>query len=163
MLVWLSAWNKVQIVCILSGWCHCLPKPHHLLPHLNPDWFYLSRTGLPRLSWKRGHWTGIVVVVAAVDLHAFLCIHYAPLCGWFLWCVCVQMEFVHMVTWSSSQCAKSVLFDYWWLCLKFISEMAKKVAVSVQLWCDTPGWLSCEYADCIVWSGPCGVHSWQLI
>ena len=26
------------------------PKPHHLLPHLNPDWFYLSGTGLPRLS-----------------------------------------------------------------------------------------------------------------
>ena len=22
--------------------------------HLNPDWFYLSGTGLPRLSWKRG-------------------------------------------------------------------------------------------------------------
>ena len=19
--------------------CHCIPKPHHLLPHLNPDWF----------------------------------------------------------------------------------------------------------------------------
>ena len=32
-----------------------IPKPHHLLPHLNPHWFYLSGTGLPRLSWKRGH------------------------------------------------------------------------------------------------------------
>ena len=31
-----------------------IPKPHHLLPHLNPDWFYLSGTGLFRLSWKRG-------------------------------------------------------------------------------------------------------------
>jgi len=30
-------------------------KPHHLLPRLNPDWFYLSGAGLPRLSWKRGH------------------------------------------------------------------------------------------------------------
>ena len=29
-----------------------IPEPHHLLPHLNPDWFYLSGTGLPRLSWK---------------------------------------------------------------------------------------------------------------
>ena len=29
-------------------------KPHRLLPHLNPDWFYLSGTILPRLSWKRG-------------------------------------------------------------------------------------------------------------
>ena len=26
------------------------PKPHHLLPYLNPDWFYLSGTSLPRLS-----------------------------------------------------------------------------------------------------------------
>jgi len=30
------------------------PKHHHLLPHLNLDWFYLSGTGLTRLSWKRG-------------------------------------------------------------------------------------------------------------
>jgi len=30
-----------------------IPKPLHLLPHLNSDWFYLSGTGLPRLSWKR--------------------------------------------------------------------------------------------------------------
>ena len=29
------------------------PKPHHLFPCLNPDWFYLSGTGLPRLSWKK--------------------------------------------------------------------------------------------------------------
>ena len=27
-----------------------VPKPQHLLPPLNPDWFYLSATGLPRLS-----------------------------------------------------------------------------------------------------------------
>ena len=31
-----------------------IPKPHHLLPHLNRDCFYLSGTGLPRLSWKVG-------------------------------------------------------------------------------------------------------------
>ena len=29
-------------------------KPRHLLPRLNPDWFYLSATGLPGLSWKKG-------------------------------------------------------------------------------------------------------------
>jgi len=28
--------------------------PHYLLPHLNPDCFYLFGTGLPRLSWKGG-------------------------------------------------------------------------------------------------------------
>jgi len=27
-----------------------IPKPRHLLPHLNPDWFYFSGTVLPRLS-----------------------------------------------------------------------------------------------------------------
>ena len=30
-------------------------RAHHLLPHVNPGWFYLPGTGLPRLSWKRGH------------------------------------------------------------------------------------------------------------
>ena len=49
-----------------SSWCHCITKPNHLLPRLNPDWFYLSGTGLPRLSWKRGHWMGVVVVVFIV-------------------------------------------------------------------------------------------------
>jgi len=28
---------------------------HHLLLHLNPEWFNLSGAGLPSLSWKRGH------------------------------------------------------------------------------------------------------------
>ena len=32
-----------------------MPKPHHVLPHLNPDWCYLSGTGLTRLCWKRRH------------------------------------------------------------------------------------------------------------
>ena len=31
-----------------------IPKPRDLLPHLNPDWFCLSGTDLPRLSWKIG-------------------------------------------------------------------------------------------------------------
>jgi len=43
-----------------------IPKLHHLLPHLNPAWFYLSGTGLPRLSWKRGRLMGVVVVVTVV-------------------------------------------------------------------------------------------------
>ena len=29
-----------------------IPKPHRLLPHLNADRFYLSGSGLPRLSWR---------------------------------------------------------------------------------------------------------------
>jgi len=35
----LSAYRPVDATAI--------PKPHHLLPHLNPDWFYLSGTILP--------------------------------------------------------------------------------------------------------------------
>ena len=31
-----------------------IPKTHQLLPYLNPDCFYLSGTGLPRLYWERG-------------------------------------------------------------------------------------------------------------
>ena len=31
-----------------------ISKPHHLLPRLNPEGFYISATGLPRLSWKGG-------------------------------------------------------------------------------------------------------------
>ena len=51
--MWLSVWSEVQIVCIWSSWCHCIPKPNRLMRNLNPDWFYLSGTGLLRLSWKK--------------------------------------------------------------------------------------------------------------
>jgi len=47
----ISTWTRRQCICALQ----CIPEPHHLLPHLNPEWFYLSGTGLPRLSWKSGH------------------------------------------------------------------------------------------------------------
>jgi len=57
------------VICLKRG-ADCLhngpadaiafPKPHHLLPHLNPDWFYLSGTGLPWFSGKRGRKTGVV-------------------------------------------------------------------------------------------------------
>jgi len=50
----LSVWCEVQIVCIWFSWCHCIPNPHHLLPRLILDWFYLSATVLPRLFHKRG-------------------------------------------------------------------------------------------------------------
>ena len=50
VLAWLSVWSEVQIACMHT----VIPKPSHLFPHLNPDWFYLSRTGLPRLSRKTG-------------------------------------------------------------------------------------------------------------
>jgi len=39
VLVWLSVSSDVQIVCMWSSWCHCIPKTHHLMPHLNPYCF----------------------------------------------------------------------------------------------------------------------------
>jgi len=48
-----------------------IPKPHHLLPRLNPDWFYFS--GCPRKeAVKRAN-----VVVVAVCMYVFihLCIY----------------------------------------------------------------------------------------
>ena len=48
--------RAVKRVCVcvcVCGPADAIPKPHYLLPHLNPDWFYLFDTGLPRLSWKR--------------------------------------------------------------------------------------------------------------
>ena len=53
VLMWLSVWNEVRIVCIWSSWCHCIPKPHHLLLHLNPDWFYFSGTCFQVVVEKR--------------------------------------------------------------------------------------------------------------
>ena len=72
VLTWLSVWSMLQIVCICKvplqrtcSWsvtlnstltlygpadASAIPKPCHLLPHLNPDWFFLSGTGLTRLS-----------------------------------------------------------------------------------------------------------------
>ena len=53
VLVWLSICSEVQNVCIWSSWCYCIPRPRHLLLYLNPDWFCLSLTSLPRLSLKK--------------------------------------------------------------------------------------------------------------
>jgi len=40
VLVWPSVWSEVQIVCNAYGPADAtaIPKPHHLLPHLNPEW-----------------------------------------------------------------------------------------------------------------------------
>ena len=62
--IWPRKFNNLsdellEIRCRLFACCPAdvtvIPKPHHLLPHLNPDWFCLSGTGLPSLSRKRSH------------------------------------------------------------------------------------------------------------
>ena len=51
MLVWLSVWSEVQIVCIWSSWCHCHPETPS--SHLNPDcflpfWYWLTQVVLEK-------------------------------------------------------------------------------------------------------------------
>ena len=42
LLVWLTVWSEVQIVCMWSSAdATAIPKPGYPLPHLNPDWLYL--------------------------------------------------------------------------------------------------------------------------
>ena len=43
-----------------------IPKPHHLLPHINPDWFYFSATGLPSCPGKEAVKKGVVLIVVVV-------------------------------------------------------------------------------------------------
>jgi len=47
VLAWLSVWSEVYGPADATA-THCL------LLQLNPDWFYLSGTGPPGWSWKKG-------------------------------------------------------------------------------------------------------------
>jgi len=69
-------WVRVGAVICLQRGADCLhmvllmplrPKtPTSLASYKSRlDWFYISGTGFPRLSWKRGRQTGVVVVVVA--------------------------------------------------------------------------------------------------
>ena len=60
---------RCRLFALSSSWYHCIPKPHRFLPHLNPDWFYLSGIGLPRLYWKRGREMGVVVLVVVIAMY----------------------------------------------------------------------------------------------
>jgi len=64
MRCWCGYLSGARCGLFAYGPADAIPKPHHLLPRLHPDWFYLSGTGLPRLSCKRGR--KMCVVVAAV-------------------------------------------------------------------------------------------------
>jgi len=44
------------------------PQKPIISPHLYPDWFYLSGTGLPRLSWPLNGVVVVVVVAVVVFL-----------------------------------------------------------------------------------------------
>jgi len=57
-------WGAGVVICLERGadMAQLMPLPLTVsCSSKNPDWFYLSGTGLPRLSWKRGRQTGVVV------------------------------------------------------------------------------------------------------
>jgi len=66
VLVWLSVWSEVQIVCIWSSWCHCHPKSPSSLASFKsrlalPFWYRLTQVVLEKRSLNG---CGVVVVVA---------------------------------------------------------------------------------------------------
>jgi len=85
VLVWLSVWREVQIVCTWSIWCHCIPKPHYLLPHFKsrqvlPFWYRLTQVVLEKrpLSGCSG-----VVVANAVQQQTWRAwLHRSTSCQW---------------------------------------------------------------------------------
>ena len=61
-------WDADMVYAYGPADATAIPKPHHLLPHLNPDWFNLSSTSLPRLSWKRSrlNWCSVAALSLSV-------------------------------------------------------------------------------------------------
>ena len=67
MLVWLSVWSEVQIVCICSSWCHCHSlflasvKSRLVLPFC----YWLTRI-VPEKGPLNGYVTGIVFTLCVM-------------------------------------------------------------------------------------------------
>jgi len=60
LLVWLSVWSEVQIVCIWSSWCHCHPKtPSSLASFISrlvlPFWYWLTQVILEKRLLTHTH------------------------------------------------------------------------------------------------------------
>ena len=90
VLVWLSVWSEVQIVCIWSSWCHCIPKPHHLLPRFKsrlvlPFWYRLTQVVLEKRllngcsngsssrSWSVIDWLKYVSIASHILTRVVVC------------------------------------------------------------------------------------------
>jgi len=76
VLVWLSVWSVVQMICIWSRWCHCHPSP---LASVKSRMVYLSGAGLPRLSWKKAIKRARVCVCVAVAQSSLMVLWYVLL------------------------------------------------------------------------------------
>jgi len=64
VLVWLSVWSEAQFA---YGPANATASENRIISfHLNPDWFYLSGTGLTRLSSPLHRCSSTVVVVVFI-------------------------------------------------------------------------------------------------
>jgi len=53
VLVWLSVWSEVQMVCTWSSWCHCHPVISCFIQIQNASSFLVP--SYPGCPGKRGH------------------------------------------------------------------------------------------------------------
>ena len=60
---YLVDWSKVRLSAYGPADAIVSQNSHHLLSHLNPDWFYLSGTGLPKVVLEKRLLNGCSVVV----------------------------------------------------------------------------------------------------
>ena len=71
VLVWWSVWSEVQIVCIWSSWCYCIPKTPSSLASfksrlLLPFWYQLTQVVLEKRLLNRCNSSSSSSVLAAV-------------------------------------------------------------------------------------------------
>ena len=78
---YLSGMSFRSFACGQAG-VTAMTKACHLSLHVNPDWFYPSGTGLPRLSWKTGHYMGVCLVSLADDGERQQCTILASASAW---------------------------------------------------------------------------------
>ena len=139
---WLGGRKGIRPVknWLVGCWCGCLsgarcrlfaygpadatsiPKPHHLLPYLNPGCFYLSGTGWPRMSWKRGCSTGVVVVEwhpASQKLSGGL---LAWLSDWSKVQTCIWPSRCHFHSLSLAPVKSSLVLSFWYRLTQIVSE-----------------------------------------
>ena len=92
-VIWLSVWSEVQIIFICSSWCHCIPKPHNLLPHLSPGWFAFLVPAYTGCSGKEADMGVVVVVVVLLQF----CLLFS---SWIWWRTFIVMSSLSCCLWQ---------------------------------------------------------------
>ena len=83
MLVWLSIYSEVQMICICSNWCHC---------HSITSCFIRIQNILPFLCQLTQVWTGKKTVVTVWLL---FCISIVSLMPWAVWKMTLCLPILH--------------------------------------------------------------------